>query len=526
MTVGLPIDNAVLIGAALLILGVFVAGLSDRLRLPAALLSLGLGMLFGSDALGLVDIADYAMVRNFSVIALIVILFEGGLTTKPSALREAGAPGLTLATLGVIITGAVTGVGAQWVFGFGWQTSLLIGAVVASTDAAVVFDLVRRAPLPRRVAGILEVESGANDPIAIVLTIGLLTGLEGVAAGVVDWVWFGFWQLTGGLLVGGLVGVLARWLLGLRLRSEGLYPIVAAGMAGLAYGGAALVSASGFLAVYVTGLVIGATVPRRRRVIRSFHTSLANGADIGLFLLLGLLVFPSQLPGLAWESLAVAGVLIVAARPLAVLVSMLPFRMPWRENVVLSWAGLRGAVPIVLATFPATAGIPEGQTIFNVVFFVVLTSTLIQGTTTVPLVRRLGLETEAPAWQSIAEALPIDAADIDLVEINVTPDLAISGKTLAEHPLRPGMLVIAVLREGGAVIPSGRTLIHPDDVLVLSIDQDLVEFTDVTAWARGEIEAVSDAPSRQRGPEPEDDPVDPSSATGDEQARPGAGQGE
>lgn len=492
MTLGLPVDSVVFFAAALLVLGVLVVGLSDKLRLPAALFSLAIGMLFGSDGLGWVDLASYELVRNLSIVALIVILFEGGLTTKPTALREAGPPGFTLSTLGVVITGAVTAVGAELVFGLGWETSLLIGAVVASTDAAVVFDLVRRAPLPRRVAGILEVESGANDPVAIVLTIGLLSGLTGVESGVTDWLWFGFWQLVGGILVGLGVGVLARWLLNLRLRSEGLYPIVAAGMAGLAYGTAALLSASGFLAVYVIGLVIGATVPRRRRVIRSFHASLANGADIGLFLLLGLLVSPSQLPGVAWPSLAVAAVLILAARPIAVVLSMLPFRTSWRENVILSWTGLRGAVPIVLATFPATAGIPEGQTIFNVVFFVVLTSTLIQGTTTVPLVRRLGMEAEAPAWQSIAEALPIDDSDIDLVEIKVTPDLGIAGRTLAQSPLRPGMLVIAVLRENDTVIPTGETAILPDDILVLSIDERSIDFTDVTAWARGEWQASED----------------------------------
>jgi potassium/hydrogen antiporter len=486
VTLGLPVDNVVFFAAALLILGVLVVGLSDRLRLPAALLSLALGMLFGSDGLGLVNVDDYALVRNLSVVALIVILFEGGLTTKPSVLREAGPQGFALSTVGVVVTGAVTAVGVELVFRLGWHTSFLIGAVVASTDAAVVFDLVRRAPLPRRIAGILEVESGANDPFAIVLTIGLLTTLEGISTSVGDWIWFGFWQLTGGLIIGLAVGFVSRWILGLHLRSVGLYPIVAAGLAGLAYGTAALLSASGFLAVYVAGLVIGATVPRRRRVIRSFHASLANGADIGLFLLLGLLVFPSQLPAVALPALAVSAVLIFFARPLAVVLALLPFRMPWQEHAILSWAGLRGAVPIVLATFPATAGLDEGQTIFNVVFFVVLTSTLIQGTTTVPLVRRLGLATEAPAWQSVAEALPVDMADIDLIEVEVTRDLAIADNPLRAHPLGSGMLVIAVLREGETVVPTGETIMRPGDILVLSIDEDSVELTDVTAWARGE----------------------------------------
>lgn len=485
MSAELPVDGIILLGASLLLVGILIVGFSHRLRVPAALLSLGVGMVFGSDALGVVYVDDPEMVRNLSVVALVIILFEGGLTTKPSALREAGPPGFLLSTLGVVITAGVTALGVEAIFGLGWSTSLLLGAVVASTDAAVVFDLVRRAPLPRRLATILEVESGANDPVAIVLTVGLLATFENQTIGPAEWIRFGAWQLAGGLLVGLAIGLLSKWVLRLRLRSEGLYPIVAAALAGLSYGAAASVSASGFLAVYITGLIIGATVPRRRRSIRNFHASLANGADIGLFLLLGLLVFPSQLPGVAAPALVVSGILIFFARPLAVLLSVLPFRLRWREQAVLSWTGLRGAVPIVLATFPASAGIPEGQTIFNVVFFVVLTSTLLQGTTTVALVRRLGLEAEVPAWQSVVEALPLDVPEIDLAELVVTPDLAIAGSLLGERPPPSGVLVIALLREGQSLLPTGQTVINDGDILLLSLD-DRVQITDITAWARGE----------------------------------------
>lgn len=491
MTEGLPVDNLILVAGGLLLIGVLLIGVSDRLRVPAALLSLGVGMLFGSDGLGWVDVADFELVRNVSVIALVIILFEGGLTTKPSAIREAGLPGFALSTVGVLVTGLVTAVGVELLFGLGWTTSFLLGAVVASTDAAVVFELVKRAPLPRRLARILEVESGANDPFAIVLTLGLLaTFEEGGSLSFVGWVGVGAWQLVGGLVVGVLIGLVAMRILDLRLRSEGLYPILAAALAGLSYGVAAAVGASGFLAVYVTGLVIGAAVPLHRRVIRSFHASLANGADIALFLLLGLLVFPSELLGVAVPALAVSGILILVARPAAVVVSMLPFRLPWREQVVLSWAGLRGAVPIVLATFPASAGIPQGQTIFNVVFFVVITSTLLQGTTTVPIVRRLGLETTAPAWQSIVEALPLDLPDINVAELTVTDELAIVDVSLRERPPPRGALVITVLREGRPVQPSGETVIRTGDTLLLSFDRAQVRLTDITTWARGEDRRV------------------------------------
>lgn len=486
MTAGLPIDATILVAAALLVAGILVVGTSDRLRLPASILSLALGMILGSDVLGWVHVDDAALVRDLSVVALVIILFEGGLTTKPSALREAGLPGFTLSTVGVAITAGVMAVGVQLVFATGWQTALLLGAVVASTDAAVVFDFLRRAPLPRRLSEVLEVESGANDPFAIVLTIGLLYAFD-VGASASDWAMFGFLQFFGGLIVGVGVGAVGVGILRLELRSQGLYPLVATGLAGLSYSLAALVSGSGFLAVYLTGLVIGAFVPRHRRVIRSFHASLANGADIGLFLMLGLLVFPSRLGSVAVPALVVTAILVLVARPLAVAVSIAPFGFSWREKVVLSWAGLRGAVPIVLATFPLTAGVADGQTIFDVVFFVVVTSTLLQGTTTVPLVRRLGLEAAQPAWRSIAEALPLDSSDIDLAEIVVTPDLWLAGSSLRSRPPSEGMRVIAVLRDDNALLPTGDTVLALGDTVVVAIDTARAALTDVTAWARGEV---------------------------------------
>jgi cell volume regulation protein A len=485
MALHLPVDSVVLVAAGLMVVGVLVVGASDRLKVPAALLSLGIGMVFGSDVLGLVDVDDMALVRDVSVVALIVILFEGGLTTKPSVLREAGVPGFLLANVGVLVTAAITGAGVQLVFNPGWETALLIGAVVASTDAAVVFDLVRKAPLPRRLAGILEVESGMNDPFAIVLTIGLVemtrTQLD---AG--DWILFGARQLLGGLVIGVIGGWLGTTLLKVRLRSWGLYPLLAIGVAGLTYAGAASLGTSGFLAVYVSGLLIGALAPRHRRVVRSFLASLANGADIALFLLLGLLVFPNELPAVAVPALTVAAILLLVARPVAVATAMLPFRMPWKEQILLSWAGLRGAVPIVLATFPATAGVTGGDSIFNIVFFVVVASTLLQGTTVVPLAKRLGLTVGKPAWQSIAEAVPLDGVDVDLIEIDVTPDLAVVGCRLGDIPLPPGMLVTTVVRDNRALIPDADTVFAAGDFLVLAVGREQARVTDATAWARGE----------------------------------------
>jgi cell volume regulation protein A len=483
-----PVDGLILVAAGLMVMGVLFVGASERLRVPAALISLGIGVVFGSDVLGIVDLDDMALVRDLSVVALMIILFEGGLTTKPSVLRESGIPGFVLANVGVLVTAGVTAGGIQLLFRPGWETSLIIGAVVASTDAAVVFDLVRRTPIPRRLAGILEVESGVNDPFAILLTIGLIEMTRSQPT-VGDWLLLGALQLVGGLVIGLLGGWIGTRLLRTRLRSSGLYPLLALGMAGLTFAAASSLSSSGFLAVYVCGLMIGALAPRHRRSIRGFHASLANGADIALFLLLGLLVFPSELPAVAGRGLAVIAILLLVARPLAVLVAMVPFGVTWREQALLSWAGLRGAVPIVLATFPATAGVPAGETIFNIVFFVVIASALLQGTTVAPLARRLGLAVDRPAWRSIAEAIPLEDVDVDLIEIEVTEDLPLVGSRLRDNPPPPGMLVTTVIRDNRATIANAETVFAAGDVLMLAVDSEVERITEVTAWARGETQA-------------------------------------
>ncbi len=488
----LPVESVLLVAAGLMVIGIIIVGASERLRVPAALLSLGIGMVFGSDVLGLVEVSDMAMVRDISVIALMIILFEGGLTTKPSVLRESGVPGFVLANVGVLVSAAVVAVGVQLLFDTGWETALIIGAVVASTDAAVVFDVVRRTPIPRRLAGILEIESGVNDPFAILLTIGLIEVTRS-NPGIEDWVVFGARQLFGGIAVGLLGGWIGSRLLRLRLRSSGLYPLLALAIAGLTFAVASYLSTSGFLAVYICGLMIGALAPRHRRVVRSFHASLANGADIALFLLLGLLVFPAELPGVAIPALAVTAILLLVGRPLSVVLAMLPFRLSWKEMTFLSWAGLRGALPIVLATFPATAGVASGETIFNLVFFVVVVSALLQGTTVAPLAKRLDLVVDRPAWQSIAEAVELEDVDVDLIEIEVTEDLALVGTRLASNPPPDGMLITTMIRDHKAAIPTPDTVFAAGDFLMVAVNSGHDRVREVTAWARGESSGSEDA---------------------------------
>jgi potassium/hydrogen antiporter len=486
----LGVDAALLAGAVLLLAAALSSSLlsvfGGRLRVPGALLFLALGMLAGSDGLNLVTFDDPGLVQNVGVVALLFILFEGGLTTKPTDLRLAALPGTLLATVGVLVTAGITAAGVWLLLGVDPVTAGLIGAVVASTDAAAVFSMMRTTPLPRRVSALLRLESGANDPIAVMLTIGLIATYTG-GASPGEWVTFALVQLLGGGIAGLAVGTLGvvtlrRVVLGV----EGLYPIVAAAFGGMAYGLAAQFGASGFVAVYVTGLLIGALVPRHRRAIRGFHEALANAAEIGLFLLLGLLVFPSQLAGVAVAALLVALVLTLVARPVAVVLCTLGQGFGWRERVLVSWAGLRGAVPIVLATFPFTAGVTEGEAIFDVVFFVVLVSVLVQGLSLLPLVRWLGLDVERPAWSPVAEALPLEGIDIDLIEVFVTEDLGLVGKRLRDAPLPSATLVAAVVRGHRVLIPQGDTRVLAGDVLLLTAQRQGDAIAELTRWARGE----------------------------------------
>jgi potassium/hydrogen antiporter len=492
--VTLGVDSLLLTGAVLAITAVAVSALvtrrSRRFRVPGALLFLALGMLFGDDGLNLVSLDDAELVQNVGVVALLFILLEGGLTTKPTDLKLAALPGLLLATAGVALTAGITAVGVWLVLDVDPVTAGLIGAVVGSTDAAAVFSMMRTTPLPRRVAALLRVESGSNDPIAVMLTVGLLaTYQQGTSAG--DWAWFAIVQLVGGAAVGGAVGMASVWSLRrLRLPVDGLYPLTVAAVGALAYGVAATVGASGFVAVYATGVIVGALLPRQRRSILGFHEAVANAAEIGLFLLLGLLVFPSQLPAVALASLLVAAVLTFVARPVTVWLGTLGQGYSWQERTLLSVGGLKGAVPIVLATFPLTAGVGEADLIFDVVFFVVLVSVLVQGIALLPIVRRLGFEQTRPAWAPVAEALPLEGIEVDLIELHVTEDLFLVDRKIREVGVPPGTIITAVVRDDRVLVPNGNTRIRTDDVLLITAQRDRAALERLTAWARGERRAT------------------------------------
>ncbi|MEX1163374.1 MAG: potassium/proton antiporter [Nitriliruptor sp.] len=492
MSDGLPVDPVVLIAAVLLAFAVLVAGVTRRVQTPSALLFLGIGMLVGDDGLAIIQLSDPSVVQNLGVVALLVILFDGGLTTKPTDLRRAAGPASLLATVGVLLTSAITAFGVWLLLDVEVATAALIGAVVGSTDAAAVFAMLRGIRLPRRLAAILKVESGANDPIAIVITLTVVEFAVG-GADTANVLQLALLQPVVGIAVGGGIGMLGVVVLRrVRLSADALYPVLALAVAGVAYGLAAMLGGSGFFAVYLAGVLVGAKVDRRRRSIRDFHEGLANVAEIGLFLMLGLLVFPTQLPGVAAAGLLVAVLLTFVARPITVLLCLLPFRLPPREQAVLGWGGLRGAVPIVLATFPITAGYEDALYVFDIVFFVVLVSILLQGTTITKVIEWLGVTSSRRAWAPVAEALPLDDVDADLVEAMLTDDLLVAGRWLRDVPLPSGMLLVAIARDEQVVVPRGDTVLLSGDVLMIIAEDPRRAADRITAWARGEGDIAVD----------------------------------
>ena len=460
----LPVDGAILAGGALLLLGVLGTASAGRLRMPAVLIVLGIGMLIGDDGLDFVSFADVDLAQSLAVIALVAILFEGGLATTSTRLRQVALPAALLASVGVGITAGLIALAAAPLLGVEASTALLCGAIIASTDAAAVFSVLRGTAVGARVRSLLEAESGFNDPIAVLLVVGILEAVAG-DVGPGDWLLFGVQQLLGGAAVGVAVGWAGAWLLrNLVLPSSALAPVIGLATAAVAYGAATAVYASGFLATYLAGVVVSTRAPRWRRPLRRFNETSATTAEIALFLLLGLLVFPSRLDEVLWPALALTALLVLVARPLAVLVVLLPFRFAPGELAVVSWAGLRGAVPMVFATFPLTEGHADGELLFDVAFVVVLVATAVQGSTVGALARRVA-PAEAPET-GLAEVVPVDVAGVDVVEL-VLGTSAVTGRRLADVPLPQGIRIGVVDRGGEALVPTGTTVLEAGDRLVV-----------------------------------------------------------
>jgi potassium/hydrogen antiporter len=387
-----------LITGLLLAAGLVASLAAGRLRMPGLVLVLGLGMLIGSDGLGWIDFGDFELARQAGIIAVALILFEGGLSSGFDEIRPVLRTSIALATLGTLATAGLTALAAGLILDLEPLPALLLGSTVAATDAAAVFAVLRGSTLRRRLARTLEGESGLNDPIAILLVIGCIEAIQEPEFGLLDAALLVVGELGIGLVIGLVVGLAsAQWLRRVRLPSAGLYPVASVATAALAYGAADTLHGSGFLSVYLAGLVLGTASTPARRTIVTFHDGLAWVAQLALFLILGLLVFPADLGAIALEGTAIAVATAVFARPLGTMLVTIGQGFSTGEKLVLGWAGLRGAIPVVFATFAVTEGIEGGLTFFNVTFFVVLLSTVLQGTTIEPLSRLLGVSTDERA---------------------------------------------------------------------------------------------------------------------------------
>jgi cell volume regulation protein A len=389
------IELLFIVFSALIILSIFAIKLSIRFGIPSLVLFLAIGMLAGSDGPGGLSFDNPSLVQMLGVVALIFILFSGGLDTEWDGVRPVLWNGLSLSTLGVLLTAVLVGLFVSWVQGFSFLEGLLLGAIVGSTDAAAVFMMLRarNAKLPKSLSSLLEFESGSNDPMAVVLTLALIQLLAAPATAWWELLLFFVVQMTVGALFGVAMGEVTRWTLNtLKLENKGIYPVLTVAFALLTYGLAATLHGSGFLAVYLAGLVMRRKTVSHQRNLRQFHDGLAWLMQITMFLILGLQVFPARLVPIAGGGLLVSLFLIFVARPFSVYAALTFSRMSFREKTLVAWVGLRGAVPIVLATFPVLAGLRQADTIFHLVFFIALTSVLLQGPTIPWITQLLGLD--------------------------------------------------------------------------------------------------------------------------------------
>ncbi len=464
----------VLIAGTLVVLAAVVAArFSARVGLPTLLLYLGIGLALGESGLGL-QFEDAELTMLLGSVALAVILAEGGLTTPWPSMRPVLPSAAVLATVGVAVSVTVTAGIALLAFDLEPRTALLLGAAVSSTDAAAVFAVLRRlpVPVPRGLRARLEAESGFNDPPVIIL-VTIVASDAWESAGLLE----GLTMMLLQFLIGGAVGLGVAWigaamLARVALPASGLYPLATLAIALLAFAVAGMVGGSGFLAVYLAGLYLGNAALPHRGVTLGFAEGMAWLAQIGLFVLLGLLASPSRLPDALLPAVVVGGGLLLVARPLSVVVSSVPFRIPWREQAFMSWAGLRGAVPIVLATIPLSAGLPDATRIFDVVFVLVVVFTLVQAPLLPWLARRLGVTRPLDPRGVHIESAPLEDIGGTLLQFSVPDRSRLANVSVEELRLPQGAAVTLILREARTMVPDRTTTFSPgDNLLVVSTDE-------------------------------------------------------
>jgi cell volume regulation protein A len=467
--------HLVVVAGCLLAWSVVASLVAARLRLPALLLFLAVGMAAGSDGAGWIAFDNYTLARDIGSIALALILFDGGLRTGLSEVRGVLGPSLRLAVGGTVIVAVVTAVAAVTLFRVSPLDGLLLGSIIASTDSAAVFGLLRGSTLNRRLVRTLEGEAGFNDPVALVLVLGFMEWIRRPDYSLVDMMILAARELVVGAGCGYLVARLAVVAFSrLRAPSSGLYPVASVAVAALAYGSADTMHGSAFLAVYITGLILGDAPIPGRQTIAVFHDGIAWVAQIGLFLMLGLLVFPSRLGAVAPEGVALGLVVVLIARPLATLVATARQGFSLCEKAVLSCAGLRGAAPVVFATFPIASALPGSKVIFDVVFFAVVVSTLLQGLTFEPLARKLGLTSVIPPLpRPLVEFGGPRRLGAELVEYPVTAVDGVVGRRVRDLEFPLGITLVVIVRGDQVVPPAGATRLNAGDTLYLLVREEV-----------------------------------------------------
>jgi cell volume regulation protein A len=463
---------------SLLVLSVIAGRFARHAGIPVVLLFLALGMLAGSEGLGRIRFEHYDITYRVGTLALVLILFDGGLRTPIDVVRRVLAPATVLATAGVLLTMALVAVGAH-ALGFPWLQGFLLGAIVSSTDAATVFSVLRGggARLDERGAAVVELESGLNDPMAAILTMMLTeASVFGHPPGFGRAALQVALQLAIGGAVGGIAGLAYRFVAThVRLRTAGLYPVLTVGLALVAYGIASLAGGSGFLAVYVAAIVLGSgPLPNRPTLFRT-HDFIAWASQIGMFILLGLLVVPTRLVAVTDVGLALALWLAFVARPLSVAACLLPMGFGLREIALIGWAGLRGAVPIILAVIPVLSGAPHAALLFDVVFFVVLVSVVLQGGTVLRVARRLRLAVdEPPTPDAVLEIDSMQPLGVELITFLVAPASAVCGARIADIPFPKRSSAMLVVRGSELEAPKGDTELQAGDHVFVFCPRDEV----------------------------------------------------
>jgi cell volume regulation protein A len=466
------VDRLILLAAVLLILGIASSKLSSRMGLPVLVLFLLVGMLAGEEGLGGIVFENYALAHGVGTVALALILFDGGLRTDLAQFRAVMAPALTLASVGVVLTAAIVALAAMVILDLPWVVAFLLASIVSSTDAAAVFAVFRAQGMrvKERLTALLEVESGSNDPMAVFLTIVCIQILMGVLEPGPDVLTFFLRQMIMGGLIGWLVGRGTSMVLNrIGLDSAGLYPVLVSAAGLLAFGAAAVAGGSGFLSVYVAGIVLGSRRLPFRQAVFMFHDGVAWLSQILMFTLLGLLSLPSRLVAASQPALLVAGVLVFLARPVAVAACILPFGFSLREVAFVAWGGLKGSLPIILATYPLLRGLEGAAGLFDVVFFAVLVSAVTQGWTLPYAARALGLQERGVAHSGVTlEITSLQDVDGDIVEYPVLEGSRACGLRVRDLALPDGVVIAMIVRDKQVIPPRGSTKVLPgDDVFVL-----------------------------------------------------------